>query len=341
MDKSRSDLIVWLRGRPHPIGQGQSFEQDALALCLSFITAGWLDAIFFLPSFAYHSVCHLASCAVRWEERIRTKRARRQLLSIQANPGASYVVPHHFGMIMDGNRRWAKRHAVSISEGHEAGTRAVHALISWWIDLEHRLSRAGYEHAKPTRPSTISLWALSMDNFKRKPDEVANLLQLIARHLVDVAYTPAIHLHRVRVRIIGAEGARAKFSPALCDAIDLVERLTATYGPNSPGGGFDLLYSVGYDGRAEIVDAVRDIALGGDTVSEAAISSRTSCAQIGVPPCDLLVRSSMLLRTSGYFLWDMRSAEMFFVKRLWPDFTELDWLQACLHFSRRSATGGA
>ena len=240
-------------------------------------------------------------------------------------------------MIMDGNRRWARHHGLAITDGHEAGTRAAHELLKWWVQLGQQFFCIQGD-SKPVLPQVLSLFTLSVDNFKRAPVEVNELIQLIAWHLKDIAYTPFIHLHRIRIRVIQADGVRGKFTPALCEAIDLVERVTASYGGDD---GFELLYLIGYDGRMEVLDAVRDVVQAGDELTNSTVSSRTACGRLNLPPVDLIVRSSGIMRTSGFFLWDTRAAEMSFIECLWPDLSEMDWLRSCLRYSQRESLGGA
>ncbi|WP_341463975.1 polyprenyl diphosphate synthase [Dermabacter hominis] len=233
-------------------------------------------------------------------------------------------VPRHVGIILDGNRRWAKMRGLETYEGHRAGAAIILEAIEW---------------ARESRIETLTLWLLSTDNFRRPDTELAQLFDII----VDLARAVA-HMG-FPLRILGAENV-------LPDS--LAARLAALDAPQKPAEAssttFEVNLAIGYGGRREIVDAVHslideEIARGGDlaslrdTVSEAAVGNHLYTAGQSAP--DLLIRTSGEQRLSGFLLWQSVHSELVFCEALWPDFTRADFDAALAEFARRERRFGA
>lgn len=240
---------------------------------------------------------------------------------VHSHGGTPPVLPNHVGCIMDGNRRYARSRHASLGVGHAKGALVAVRLIGWWLD---------FVACKPEGPRVLTLWAFSSDNFKRSHDEVHTLFDLMSAEFGALAFSPVIHLSRMRVRVIGS---RAHFPTKLLQAIDLLESSTAAY------DALDLQLAVGYGGRDEIVESVKRVLASGVPVTEQAISQQTFCARNGVQPVDLILRTSER-RTSGFFLWDTQGAELHFVRKLWPEVDQLDWLRALESFATREQRYG-
>ena len=144
--------------------------------------------------------------------------------------------PNHIGVIMDGNRRWAKSHDMVPWEGHWEGADKVEELLDWCLELDVR---------------TVTLYSFSTENFSRDETEVNELMKLFEKTLEDVVKSDRIHDHKIKVRALG----RCKELPEkLQELIDRVEKSTEDYDD------YYLNIAIAYGGRAEIVDAVRKIA---------------------------------------------------------------------------------
>lgn len=234
--------------------------------------------------------------------------------------------PRHVGVILDGNRRWAKAKGLEVSEGHRAGASVVLEAIEW---------------ARESGVETFTLWLLSTDNFRRPEPELAELFDIIT-DLVSAVANKGYPL-----RLLGAD----RMLPAA-----LVERLRSLNPAERPAEGateratFEVNLAIGYGGRREIVDAVHalideEIARGGDleslrsAVSEGGVGSHLYTSGQSAP--DLLIRTSGEQRLSGFLLWQSVHSELVFCDALWPDFTRADFDAALEEFAGRERRFGA
>ncbi|MGQ0625469.1 MAG: isoprenyl transferase [Sporichthyaceae bacterium] len=228
--------------------------------------------------------------------------------------------PRHVGVILDGNRRWAKAAGSRPEDGHQAGADKIHELLDW-------CSQAGVE--------VVTLWLLSTDNLSRPPAELTALLRIIENTVADLAATG-----RWRVNPVGAldllppETARA-----------LKEAADSTLGT----GGLVVNVAVGYGGRREIADAVRSMlnthAAQGTSIEELAeILDVEHIAEHlytrGQPDPDLVIRTSGEQRLSGFLLWQSAHSEFHFCEAYWPDFRRVDFLRALREYARRDRRFG-
>lgn len=235
--------------------------------------------------------------------------------------GAS--TPRHIGVIIDGNRRWAREMGFEASHGHRAGGEKLDDLISWSEGI-------GVE--------VVTIWLLSTDNLtSRPPEELTPLLGII----VDVAHGLSAPERNWRVRVMGAlELLPDEISAELRQA----EEQTAAK------SGITVNIAVGYGGRREIVEAVRsalreaidhgsqleDVA---ETISLEDIANHLYTK--GQPDPDLIIRTSGEQRLSGFLLWQTANSEFYFSDVYWPDFRRVDFLRAIREFAQRNRRFGA
>jgi undecaprenyl diphosphate synthase len=213
-------------------------------------------------------------------------------------------------LIMDGNGRWARRRGLPVLAGHRAGARALRRTVEASIDLGVR---------------SLSVYAFSTENWTRPPDEVRDLLDLLAetihREFKDLA------AQGVRVRFVGR---RDRLSPELAAELKGLEDSTAS------NEALDLYVCFDYGGRDELVEAARRLVRDGvpaDEVDEQALRARLYEPRL--PDPDLVIRSSGENRVSNFLLFQIAYAELVFSDALWPDFGR-DELAAALHeYARR------
>lgn len=219
------------------------------------------------------------------------------------------TVPTHLGLILDGNRRWARQHGCSIAQGHRQGYYNLRTIVS-----------AAFERGV----HYISVYAFSTENWQRSQEEVKAIMQL---YLLALKHeVKDLHREGIRIRVIGS---RLKFSPALQRAMRQAEELTQD---NSRG---TLLICADYGGQQEIVDAVKhSMATGISAEDMTPELFRTFLYAPDVPPVDLIIRTSGEQRLSNFMLWNAAYSELLFSKKLWPDFSEADLAAALRRYSR-------
>ena len=236
--------------------------------------------------------------------------ARR--LTRQLDPSS---VPRHVGVMLDGNRRWAKARGAGASEGHQAGADNIANLLSW-------CDEAGVE--------VVTLWLLSTDNLNRPENELGPLLGIIEKAVETLAAT-----HRWRIHPVGA----LDLLPARTAA-----HLKAAEDSTQDVDGMLVNVAVGYGGRREIADAVRSLlqeqASRGTSLEELAevIDVEHIAEHLytkGQPDPDLVIRTSGEQRISDFMLWQSAHSELYFVEALGPDLREVDLLRALRDFARR------
>ncbi|MBU0646478.1 di-trans,poly-cis-decaprenylcistransferase [Patescibacteria group bacterium] len=221
----------------------------------------------------------------------------------------------HLAIILDGNRRWAKAQGLPTFEGHRRGYDRVKEI--GLAALER-----GIEH--------LTVFAFSTENWKRSEEEVGYLMDLLLKALTkDLDFYMK---HQVRLKVIGRRtGLSDKIQAAIAEAEDKTKGNTA--------GQINLC--INYGGRAELVDAVKDIVASGvnpEQVTEELISSKIWMKDI--PDPDLIIRTSGEQRTSGFLTWSGTYSEILFVEKPWPDFTVEDLDAAIDNFSNRDRRFG-
>jgi short-chain Z-isoprenyl diphosphate synthase len=229
--------------------------------------------------------------------------------------------PHHVGVILDGNRRWARAMGYTdTAEGHRRGAEKIDELLSWCVELDIPI---------------VTLWLLSTENLSREPEEVGALLEIIEDKVRDLA---AEDDWRIR-----ALGALEMLPDSTRDVVERAEEASAGHSVRA------LNVAVGYGGRQEIADAMKRLmesyAEEGIELDEAA--KRVTPDEIarflytaGLPDPDLIIRTSGEVRLSGFLLWQSAHSEFYFTDPYWPDFRKIDFLRAVRSYQQRARRFG-
>lgn len=227
-------------------------------------------------------------------------------------------IPRHIAIIMDGNGRWARRRHLPRVAGHRNGVTAVRETVE-------ACARLGVE--------TLTLYAFSVENWKRPQSEIDTLFALMRDYLDKEL--EQLKRDSVRVQAIG----RIHELPA-----DIQEKLDIAMVESAANDGLLVNVALNYGGRAEIVDAVnallRQAKQTGDfgPISEDDLSGQLYTA--AVPDPDLLIRTSGELRVSNFLLWQIAYAELWVTERLWPDFRAADLAEAIVAYQQRDRRYG-
>ena len=224
-------------------------------------------------------------------------------------------LPRHVAVIMDGNGRWAAQRHLPRVEGHRAGIDSVR-------DVVETSARLGIE--------VLTLYAFSVENWKRPPTEVSTLMSLLKRYLRLELNT--LLRNNIRFRVIGREGELAR---------DVREELKAAEVKTAGNTGMLFNIALNYGGRAEIVEAAKRLLsaqIRPDELDEQRFAGFLYTA--GQPDPDLLIRTSGEMRISNFLLWQIAYAEIWVTDTLWPDFRQRDLLEAVLAYQKRDRRYG-
>ena len=220
-------------------------------------------------------------------------------------------MPRHVAIIMDGNGRWAKKRMLPRAMGHKRGVETVRNIVRAAGEL-------GLE--------TLSLYAFSSENWKRPEEEINDLMALMRDFIKSDLDTFA--KNDVRLKIIGNYKA---LSP------DIVEMLEESIARTSKNSRTTLAVALNYGSQDEMVRAARAAAAQGE-ISASSIEANLDTA--GLPPLDLLIRTSGEQRLSNFMLWQAAYAEFWFTETLWPDFSKDELAAALNEFARRERRYG-
>ena len=225
----------------------------------------------------------------------------------------------HIAFIMDGNGRWAKARGLPRTEGHRAGAETVRRVLGYCRD-------AGIRY--------LTLYAFSVENWKRPKEEVETLMHLLVAYLASEEKT--FHENQVRIRYMGR---KADLPAEVREALDRVEAATAAYERQ-------LILCLSYGGRTELAHAAQAIArqVARGELDPEAITEETIARNLylpDVPDPDLIVRTSGEMRLSNFLLWQASYAELYVTPVLWPDFGEADFQAALNSFASRERRYGA
>ncbi len=224
-------------------------------------------------------------------------------------------LPSHVAIVPDGNRRWAMEHDLPALEGHRRGAEAMHTTV------EHLIAR---------EIKYLTVWGFSTDNWRRSGSEVSNLFHLLAAWIEKD--TLWVHRQGVRLRHIGH---LEELPQDLQLAINKAAELTS----NNTGMTFTLAFN--YGGRAEIVDAARQLIADNyplHILDEHAFSRHLYTD--GMPDVDLVIRTAGEVRLSNFLLWQVAYSEFYFTEVLWPDFTTIELEKALEVYSERKRRFG-
>jgi undecaprenyl diphosphate synthase len=224
-------------------------------------------------------------------------------------------LPVHVAVIMDGNGRWAAQRHLPRVEGHRAGIESVREVVEGSARLGIKV---------------LTLYAFSVENWKRPATEVSTLMTLLKRYLRLELNT--LLGNDIRFRVIGRE---EELAPDVRSELKMAEAKTA----GSSGMQFNI--ALNYGGRAEIVEAARRAiaaGIGADELDEQRFGDLLYTA--GQPDPDLLIRTSGEMRVSNFLLWQIAYAEIWVTDTLWPDFRKRDLLEAVLAYQKRDRRYG-
>ena len=229
--------------------------------------------------------------------------------------------PHHIGLIVDGNRRFAQVQGMASNEGHNAGSEKLEDFLRWCWRLDIRI---------------VTLYGFSTENYNRSSDEVDYLMDLILRKLREFQVDPVIKQEGVRINVIGR---REDLSPEMIEEVEKIEAMTANHDR------FLLNIAISYGGRAEIVDAVKKVVndVAGSKVQVEDIDEDVFEQYLyteGIRDPDLIIRTSGEERLSGFLLWQSAYSELYFTEVYWPAFRMIDFWRAIRVFQQRERRFG-
>jgi undecaprenyl diphosphate synthase len=218
------------------------------------------------------------------------------------------VTPKCVGIIMDGNRRWAKAQGLSPLLGHHEGLKTLRTIV-------RAAKERGIEH--------LIIYAFSTENWNRTGEEVEYLMNLFQKEF------DTFKEEEVRLRFVGQ---RQRFSKDMQEMMSNLEKETAHKGP------YTFWICLSYGGRAEIVHAANEAAKEGGDITEESLSRHLWTLEM--PDPDLIIRTSGEMRLSGFLPWQSIYSELFFTNTLWPDFSVDEFDQILKEYSERERRHG-
>lgn len=230
----------------------------------------------------------------------------------------SQDIPYHLAIIIDGNRRWARKKGLPVFEGHRQGLKNVKRVGKW---------------CRKKGVKILTLYAFSTENWNRSKAEVNSLMRLLGDALNPrKSHLKELHKEGIKLQVIGQ---KERLSPKLQRLIQKAEDLTKN---NKKGV---LTLAISYGGRAEILEAVKEIIkkkIPLEKITEKLFTENLWTGKF--PPPDLIIRTSGEQRLSGFLLWQSAYSELYFSKKLWPDFSEKDLDKALNDFAHRQRRFG-
>ena len=229
--------------------------------------------------------------------------------------------PQHIGLIVDGNRRFAKLKGLASVEGHNAGSRKLEDFLRWCWRLDIKI---------------VTLYGFSKENHKRAENEVDYLMDLILEKLKQYQTDPVVMQERVKIKVIGQ---RENLTEEMIEEIHKTETVTKDHDR------FQLNIAISYGGREEIVEAVKSIAqkvenkeITSNEIDESFFESHLYTQ--GIPDPDLIIRTSGEERLSGFLLWQSAYSELYFTQVYWPAFRMIDFWRAIRVYQQRERRFG-
>ena len=227
-------------------------------------------------------------------------------------------IPNHVALILDGNRRWAKRHLTMPKDGHWKGADAVENLLDWCEEFDIKI---------------ITLYALSAENLDRNDEELEYLYELIRLRLEKLYNDPRIHKNQMRVKGIG----RIEMLPdSIKEVLQRLDDATKDYNNHF------LNIALAYGGQYELVDAVKKIgekikkgSLDVNEISKKEIESNLYTSHLPQSSPDMILRTSGEKRLSGFLMWQSAYSELVFMDIFWPEFRKIDLMRAIRTFQER------
>ncbi|MDE2922748.1 MAG: polyprenyl diphosphate synthase [Acidobacteriota bacterium] len=238
----------------------------------------------------------------------------------------TWRLPRHIGLIMDGNRRFARQQGLgNVSAGHFRGAEKLWEVLNWCYEAD---------------VSTVTVWSMSLDNFNRSAKEVRALFDLFEEKTRELTNHDDVHQKGIRVRFLG----QIELLPeSLQTAIREAEAATSGYDR------YRLNIAMAYGGREEIASAFRNYLLDNSAVGRSLdeVADEFSASSIerylytsGQPEPDLILRTSGEVRLSGFLLWQSTYSEYYFCDTHWPALRKIDLLRALRSYSSRQRRRG-
>jgi undecaprenyl diphosphate synthase len=231
------------------------------------------------------------------------------------NSNKERLIPKHIGIIMDGNRRWARKQGVPTFAGHKKGYDIAMKVGEWCLDRGVRI---------------LTIYAFSTENWDRSKKEVSYLMFLLKQAFKSEIKN--LHAKGIQVRVIGVEEGLSKdIKEAIKKAVEITK--------NNKRGILNI--ALNYGGRSEITEAVRKIVkqkIKPAQITEKLISNNIFTSDL--PDPDLIIRTSGEYRLSGFLTWQSVYSELLFIDKPWPAFTEKDVDDAINEYSRRNRRFG-
>ena len=229
-------------------------------------------------------------------------------------------MPEHIGIIMDGNRRWAKSKGKPAGLGHKQGAKTLENIVRY-------ANKIGLKY--------ITVYAFSTENWKRTEEEVNGLMMLLQNYLDD--YSKRADTENIRVKVIGDITALSEgMQKSINKCIERTKENT----------GVTFTIALNYGGRDEMVKATKKIAeevkrgeREASEINEQLIEKHLYTANY--PDPDLIIRTSGEIRLSGFLMWKSTYSELYFIEKYWPDFTEEDLEIAIKEYNKRTRNFGA
>lgn len=232
------------------------------------------------------------------------------------------IVPHHIGIITDGNRRYARNTGISENEGHIRGREKLEEVLQWCMDVGIRV---------------VTVYGFSTENFRRDEKEVEFLFRLINDAFLGLLEDKRVFENRIRVKVIGEHHVLPDY---LNETIARVEKATESFRD------FDLNIALGYGGRAEIINAIKrmycEIEEGKFKISDVNEEKfREYLYDKNLSDPDLILRTSGEERISNFLLWQSAYSELYFSDVYWPDLKKSDFLKAIISYQNRKRRYGS
>ena len=226
-------------------------------------------------------------------------------------------LPKTLALIPDGNRRWARSHRLSILSGYDLGVKKFISFSEWCVQYGI---------------SSIAVWALSTENLSRNKRETETLFRIYKKAATDRSILAKLHRNKTRLRVVGNKKLLPK---DLRSALEKLESETRRHKEHV------INMMIGYGGHDDIIHAVKgalervkDATLMSDELFQSYLLSKA------IPQIDFVIRTSGEQRLSGLMPWQTGYSELYFSKKLWPDFTKKDLHMALLDYSRRQRRFG-
>jgi len=227
-------------------------------------------------------------------------------------------MPNHIAIILDGNRRWAKRNLTIQETGHFKGADAVENLLDWCEEFDIKI---------------ITLYVLSAENLDRKNEELDYLYELIHKRLEKLYKDPRLQKNKMRVKAIGTIELLPE---SIKNVLRRLDEITKNYDNHF------LNIAIAYGGQNELVDAVKNWnvkiksgELDANKINKEIIESNLYTSHLPQSSPDMILRTSGEKRMSGFLLWQSAYSELVFLDIFWPEFRKIDLMRAIRTFQKR------